>query len=291
MPYFVETSVVDRTFDAWWAKFGRRPDTVKRALDQTISQINGTLERRRSGPFPPEYVPPPWRRPDEGMKGPQQSGGSETPHHSKQDFERYREKSGQGVVRARAELLSLERQFKIQQVLIEMNTYAPGIPGRKSLDGYFLPPDVKEELANMRCFVKAADRERREREILRAHWDEIARYNKKGPVAMQGRPGNYITYEQYIARQKKVLDDLDFLTKNPIGAGFYGIQRQAGRGHDDAMDRARDTQRIFNVFAGAASGEAARYKMESQVRKAAVPNKEPPAVISPGWPYGPGSTH
>lgn len=62
MSKFLSQALVDVTFNAWWTTYGRRPDTVQRALHKTIDQINGEAVRRPNGPFPPSYQPPPWRK-------------------------------------------------------------------------------------------------------------------------------------------------------------------------------------------------------------------------------------
>jgi hypothetical protein len=60
----LKAALIDVTFNAWWTKFGSKPETIQQALDKTRGQINGCDRAGvayRTGPMPEDYVPPPLR--------------------------------------------------------------------------------------------------------------------------------------------------------------------------------------------------------------------------------------
>lgn len=105
----------------------------------------------------------------------------------------------------------------------------------------------------------------KEQEIIGQYWQEFSR-RPSTPVASQGQPGDVARAREAADRRARMLKDLDYLTKNPIGAGVYGIQRQRGDTHERSMKIGRGVQNIVDIAGGAGRAGKARYEMNQRVR-------------------------
>lgn len=252
MPNYLSNVAVDVTFNAWWNKLGRRREQIGAALERTIIQINGTNVRRATGPFPPNYVPPPCRSASASNNNTLDGMKVVLENAKRSDFGKFFTYASIGISLVRADLGNLEQKFRVRTVLMDIRkTTGQNYIGRA------LPPNVKQKLLLVACFVDSADRIRRQTAILEQHEDEIQEFNTRGPAAENMSDTPFITYEDYVKRQKMYLEQLQWMGKNTIGAGVYGYQRSnyffgEKRGHDEAMEMAATAQLAFNSLSAVA---------------------------------------
>lgn len=251
MSTFLTQAQVDVTFNAWWNEYGRTPQSVHRALTRTIKQINGEPVRRPNGPFPPGYIPPPLR--NKGKATPPPKPASE--NDAKQLKRQAQQKAPAGRVAAKKELRQTELEISrlkkryavMERVLKERNLTIPG--------------HVADALLFMPCYRDPADKLRHEEEVFKRYKNDIDNANRSSHQWRYQQETERLQRE----RRRKMLAEIEWMSKNTIGAGVYGMQREAGRSHEDAMARAKETQQIFDM-AGSGVADPAGAREANSVR-------------------------
>ncbi|QEF99773.1 hypothetical protein Mal15_38400 [Stieleria maiorica] len=245
MSDFLTQQQVDVTFNAWWTEYGRTPQNINRALQKTITQINGEPVRRPSGPFPPGYIPPPMRKKSKtntASKPPSENDPNHLKRLAQQNAAAGRAAAKKELRKTEMEASRLQKRYaEMKRILKERNLTIPG--------------HVADALLFMPCYRNPADRQRHEDRILKRYKNDIDNANRSSHQWRYQQETERLHRE----RRRKMLAEIEWMSKNTIGAGIYGLQREAGRSHDDAMARAKETQQIFDMAgSGVADPAAAR---------------------------------
>jgi hypothetical protein len=241
---YLATAIVDVTFHAWWKVYGRKPETIQKALDRSRQQIGP--------PMSPDYVPPPWR----SKAGTGSSSSKKATAGPVGEYDEYRRYAEKGIWKAKLELMKLEARVRV------MNRWVP--------TGASIPLALLDQLAWLPCYVGGPDVQRREEEkVMNRYFAEHPEDAYLDPRKQSGSPQASLpeaddifdpTLEEIEARRVRWLQELDWMTKNTIGAGAYGVARGLGDDHNVAMAKARRAQSLFDLGAAAATAH-------SQVRK------------------------
>src|SRR5206468_2106759 len=96
--------------------------------------------------------------------------------------------------------------------------------------GAGMPQGLVEKLALLPCYEDPAVRRRVEGKVMddyfTAHPEEKGLDPRKGdrsPGAYPGQPGDIERARADEARRSRLLEDLDWMTQNPIGSGAFGL--------------------------------------------------------------------
>jgi hypothetical protein len=208
---YLATAKVDDQFNAWWKEYGGSQEAIPKALEKTRRMIGG--------PFPPGYVPPPWRKAD----GTPQGSTAEPSTSPLAGYEPYRRNAVAGLLKARSDLL---------------------------------PSDLVARLNQLPCYAGPAMQRAAEDKVIRDYYAKIGRWSSSERLnhveVSSISPEDIERGNADLARLKGSLADLEWLTENPIGSGAFGLARVAGNDYDTAMAKARVVQGTFDAAAAVA---------------------------------------
>jgi hypothetical protein len=273
---YLDTATVDATFMAWWQQYGKKPETIQKALAKTKAQIGP--------PMPPGYIPSPLRRLAAALAPKKPSDGGH-------DFENYKRHAAAGRLKVKFELQAAAKWP-------------------------LLPRELAVRLATLPCESDTKKQRQREDKVIQDYYN--SRQPNRTPVASQGSADDFVrvdnacmgelldkgydrqtavqkalsscrttspygyapsSEELELARRAAMLDELDWMTRNTIGAGAYGVNRAQGLSHEEAMQRAVAAQNTFDVMMalGGAAGP-----LGPKICGGYTPNAKTPAAAAGG---------
>lgn len=110
---------------------------------------------------------------------------------------------------------------------------------------------------DLRKMDRETSRRKRRYEVLKRYKTDVDNANRNSHQWKYQQETERLRREQ----RRKLLKEIAWMSKNTIGAGIYGIHREAGGSHADAMARAKDTQSVFDLASnGIVSPKRAREK-------------------------------
>jgi hypothetical protein len=144
------------------------------------------------------------------------------------EFEKYRRNAWAGIMRLKLDLQAAERWPH-------------------------LPHDLALRLNALPCHADPRMQRLHQDTVIMQYYRDLdpnKQLQKGMPTVSQGKPGDIERAIAAEARRARMLQDLEWMTKNPIGAGSYGFGRQIGNDHDTAIAGARVAQGTFDIVTG-----------------------------------------
>jgi len=229
----LSTNKIDQTFNAYWRMLGGQEVHIDMALARTRDQIGPSV--------PTDYVPPPRRKkanPSQTEATASQTDSAESEKISPEQIELYLQNAPLGIQLCQREVDKEKQQIKNEVI-------------RKYND---VPMELFQQIVALKQKRLPLDQElKQEIEIVDRYWADKggrreweARRQSQPDSMGAGDPNFKYSDKPTKTPGQSKLEQLAWMTKNPLGSGKYGIERQRGAPHDLAFQRAKELQAVVD---------------------------------------------